>query len=698
MRIEHVILKNFRLYEGENKINFIFSKGKNISLIAGKNGFGKTTFLTSLIWGLYGNLMSQVEDKYRRDIKSAGGYEGYLQTLLNRNAIARYKSNEEGDFSLLVELKLIDVMIPTIPCREVIIRRSYNYNRNQESVQVLIDGEENKLTKTVGYDVFINDFILPREIAKFFFFDAEKIVSLAEAKSKVELRALSKAYSEVLGIKKYEDLRFNLNTLLTKLRREGVKGINEERLQMLVKEESELEELVEQNLIDQRNNREEQELFENRLEEVQEKLVREGNMLTLEQLNELKDRQVKLKDELSNIRKELKRLMDVVPLAMASSKFDDLVIQLNKEMKIKNTSLSKDSLENEFVNLGRSYLDKLKDVVKDDELIMTLKGHLDDLIDFRLNEISHVSVKTSILLDFDDEVTRSIISTNHYVKNSFKEQFERISKREKSIRQELSRIQKKIRNGEARKDNHLANRLRSDKDELDAKLRNLGDKEKTLISEYGSLKLQWDSKKKVLNEYEKNYSLIEVDRKKYAVTESLLAKLNVLIRRIKEEKKFSLQKSIELGLQRLMHKNDFIAKVKVRIEEDVMDVDLLDQQNRVIDKDSLSKGEQQLYATVLLKALVDESGIDFPVFIDSPLQKFDKEHSNRIIEQFYPTISDQVVLFPLLGKELSEEEYNRIKPNLSGVYLISNSSGKSSLETCEIEGLFEQFNSEKYVL
>ena len=63
------------------------------------------------------------------------------------------------------------------------------------------------MTKEVGYEVFINDFVLPREIAKFFFFDAEKVVTLAEAKSVSELRSLSKAYSEVLGIKKYEDLK-----------------------------------------------------------------------------------------------------------------------------------------------------------------------------------------------------------------------------------------------------------------------------------------------------------------------------------------------------------------------------------------------------------------------------------------------------------------------------------------------------------
>ena len=51
-------------------------------------------------------------------------------------------------------------------------------------------------------------------------------------------------------------------------------------------------------------------------------------------------------------------------------------------------------------------------------------------------------------------------------------------------------------------------------------------------------------------------------------------------------------------------------------------------------KEELSKGEQQLYATALLKSLVEESGIDFPVVVDSPLQKFDDRHSINVITKF----------------------------------------------------------------
>ena len=164
------------------------------------------------------------------------------------------------------------------------IKRSFDCKSKKESLKILIDGQENELTKDVGYEVFINDFILPREIAKFFFFDAEKIVTLAEAKSKSELRSLSKAYSEVLGIKKYEDLKLNLNTLLTKLRRGGVSKVNKERLDELIEQDRQISGLIEKNESDQRNIEEEITLYKTRLDAIQEQLIREGNAITLEQL------------------------------------------------------------------------------------------------------------------------------------------------------------------------------------------------------------------------------------------------------------------------------------------------------------------------------------------------------------------------------------------------------------------------------
>ena len=86
---------------------------------------------------------------------------------------------------------------------------------------MLIDGYPSELAREVGQEIFIREFIMPIEIAKFFFFDAEKIVSLADVNTPEQKRKLSKAYSEVLGIKKYEDLKGELEGLQLKIRQES---------------------------------------------------------------------------------------------------------------------------------------------------------------------------------------------------------------------------------------------------------------------------------------------------------------------------------------------------------------------------------------------------------------------------------------------------------------------------------------------
>lgn len=230
MFIKSIILHNYRAYRGHNKVSFQ-PDSKNIFLIAGNNGFGKTTFLTSLVWCLYGKLMADVDEKFRRDINDAQGYKNYARQSLHktlvhavdlyeitpeeRKQIARHGYSVENEYikedaQYYVEIVLSDVFIPSIPCSIITIRRTYDYFLDVESVDVLIDGQVNELAKEVGYDIFINDFILSKDIAKFFFFDAEKIVNIAEVKSIDEKRRLSTAYSEVLGIKKYEDVKRNL--------------------------------------------------------------------------------------------------------------------------------------------------------------------------------------------------------------------------------------------------------------------------------------------------------------------------------------------------------------------------------------------------------------------------------------------------------------------------------------------------------
>ena len=83
MKIKKISLVNYRLYKGVNNINFIDKEGKNIYLVSGQNGFGKTTFLHSLLWCLYGRLMVDIDETIRKDISLRGGYNSFLLYNLN---------------------------------------------------------------------------------------------------------------------------------------------------------------------------------------------------------------------------------------------------------------------------------------------------------------------------------------------------------------------------------------------------------------------------------------------------------------------------------------------------------------------------------------------------------------------------------------------------------------------------------------
>ena len=423
-------------------------------------------------------------------------------------------------------------------------------------------------------------------------------------------------------------------------------------------------------------------------------LFRSG--ITLLELQEFKKERDLFKNESIEIRNKLKKLLELTPIVIAGKKLLSLKNQLDYEHKFHSNILDQKSLIDELKVYSESVLQNID------------KENFDHSIRTKILEIFAATLSEKkrgvdkkengkVLLDYTNEQYRNFEAVFDNINGAFSSQFSSVVQEEKNNRILLSRVQQKIRQAEARKDNPVARKLREEKIKIDTKIELLGAEKNSLIEELGGLKTKLSSNNKVLAEYEKNFKLIDTDRKKYQITENLLEKISAFILKIKEDKKFSLQKSIIFGLKKIMHKKDFIYNVRVNVVDDIMDIDLLDKNGDLIDKDSLSKGEQQLYASALLNALVDESGIKFPVFIDSPLQKFDKYHSKNIIKEFYPAISDQVVLFPLLEKELSELEYEYLKPNVNKVFIIENSNEGSYFKPLANDQLFLHLKQESDV-
>src|SRR5690606_3854531 len=665
MYIKEIELNNFRIYKGVNKINLSPEKDKNVIVVSGKNGFGKTTFLMSLVWCLYGKNMQNVDELYQKEIGDKGGYGKYIGNSLNRLA----KSEGETKFSVSVTFR--DVKIPEITCNEIKITRTYDIVTSaSDKVEVLVDGFQNELIQDLttdgkqdGEEIFIRDFILPIEIAKFFFFDAEKIVSLAEINSPEQRRLLSKAYTEVLGIKKYEDLKDQLELIQDEYRKKSAKGDERKEFNELnANLENKQIEIDENEKIISDLNEEKTEKI-NASNEIQIKLIQEGSLMTLEQLNNLKEEESGLNNKLSLLQDDLKELFDLIPFGLAGETLMEVSTQLTNEKNYRTnkfiqedvgekTNKILDDIEQEKKSFPTAIPTEIRNFYENQIKNLVRKHFFADAPELPSNFVA--------LHDFSDAETNELNGLVNNLKHTFKEVFTRLNDEYSRSKNQLDSIRRKIRDAEKDAEDEYISNLRSEKERLDLRVMSIEKDIYDYKEKIGGLKNDIKTLKQRQEELRKKID----DSRKYSAKEEkaqeVIDRLKGFIKSFKEEKKKSLESNILNELNILMHKKGFIKKVAVDINQsgDDVDINLFNSRNEKIDKGSLSMGERQMYASALLKALVDESDIEFPVFIDSPMQKFDRDHAENVIKEFYPNVSKQVVLFPLIHKELTESEFN----------------------------------------
>lgn len=696
MIIKSIELNNFRIYKGVNKIDLTPDGDHNIVIISGNNGFGKTTFLMSLVWCLYGRQMDTVDDLYKKEIDEKGGYGRYIGNSLNKEA----QRNGETRFS--VSVTFTDVEIPDTTCTEITIIRSYDSAiSTDDELRILIDGRESDLfADRQEEEFFIRDYILPMEIAKFFFFDAEKIVSFAEINTPEQRRELSKAYSQVLGIQKYDTLKKELERLQDDYRKESAKPQDKQNFIDITAKIEKAEESIEEigdRIKDYEDNQVQLQYDFNQL---QEKLIREGDLMSVDRLHELEAKRDNHQRELDEAQDGLKDLYNYIPFGLAGNVVSAVAEQLKQEKIFKQNKVQLEGVEektddilNELDQARRNYqgvIDvKIRNFYEEEIKKLILKHFYSEFDTTRFDGFQ-------ILHDLTDMQSDEFFNLIAKIKES-KTSFEALSHKYSTSKAELYKIEKEIREAQKNAESEYIQELRRKKDGLDNEI-------KQIVLEIGRLTERREQLKEEIKADKQRKEIlskkIDVADKNKAVDDEasrLIHTIQKFLQRFKAEKKKALEQKLEEKLKSFMHKTDFVHKVIVDIQgngEDV-DINLYDKHNKKIDKGNLSMGEKQLFASALLGALVEETQLDFPVFIDSPMQKLDPSHSKNILTKFYPTVSKQVVFFPLLMKELTEDEYSLIKGITSKTYLIQNKQDASHFIEVNPNDLFEAYRGEK---
>jgi len=162
MKINKVKLHNFSSYEGNNEFDFeITDAGKNIVLIGGKNGAGKTSLFTAIKVALYGPL--------------AYGYVGINSHYISKikdliNSKAFQQEVVESEVQLTLQLKI------ERDIRNYVITRKWDYT-NQKLTEEYTVARDGKLLNDQELSYFENYLrsIIPPDLFEFFLFDGEEV-------------------------------------------------------------------------------------------------------------------------------------------------------------------------------------------------------------------------------------------------------------------------------------------------------------------------------------------------------------------------------------------------------------------------------------------------------------------------------------------------------------------------------------------
>ena len=230
MKINKITITNFRQYHGTNVVEFHTETPKNIVLIWGKNGYGKTNLMMSLLWCFYGEDILKIDNTFKREISKDGGYLKYLKASLNWDA----EKESESIFSVEVEINGVEYFQINnaggdITCdinKLCTIRRVFDSHQIQEDFSIDIPELSEEINSSQEMKkMFVNDYLIPLEAAKFIFFDAEKISNWAELSSKDEGVFLSDALSKILGLDIYQALILDLAVYMDLLKKESATSL-----------------------------------------------------------------------------------------------------------------------------------------------------------------------------------------------------------------------------------------------------------------------------------------------------------------------------------------------------------------------------------------------------------------------------------------------------------------------------------------
>jgi DNA sulfur modification protein DndD len=691
MKIKKIKLHNYRQYYGINEIDLNTDSDKNIILIGGMNGYGKTNLLLAFVWCLYGEKISKTDSLFRKKIHKDGNYPKYLKNTLNKDA------RKEGKSKYFVEIEFADIDIPdafnTNSSKNGLctIKRSVDTESLEETLSVSVSGQSDDLLHDEEDKInFINDYLIPLDATKFVFFDAEKIAQMAELSTREEGELMNDALGNILGLDIYENLVDDLQLYSDNLKKEGATGnikdqiidventekLKKAEIQKFEKEIAEHDEEITQlqNKINQYNS-----FITNNI----------GDIDSFQNIDELYKQKIKLEEEISNAEERFTEISELIPFAFVCNLLEETKEHLESQEKFELANKTMGSIDEQSERFVEQLFNR-PEYPPEDDLPFSAKSFYAQKAKKVIKQILSSKDDFEEELPFYHDITNSdkklLEDTFSLIQGRTNKSFEISTKKLIELNNELNETNRKIRRieSETEEDEILDYRDRK----MDAITKCDKHKKEKGVAEFQIKELENDieqlrKNKKVLL---KKSAISKQRQEELDLLNKYVDLLNEFIVQEKEQKADKLSSNILKELRLLMHKlegkdSDFITNVSVKSlpDNEGLKITLYDTDNNPFKKESLSEGEKQLYISSLIKALLNEAIQDFPIVIDTPLGRLDKKHIKNILEHFYPNLANQVILMTT-SSEIPPARKKIIEDQISKSYLLINKNNKTSFK------------------
>jgi DNA sulfur modification protein DndD len=385
-------------------------------------------------------------------------------------------------------------------------------------------------------------------------------------------------------------------------------------------------------------------------------------------------------------------------LAILSGKIEEVVEEIELQSKSKT---DKDAFGETKIKL-ENFIEKLFNKPpepEDGSMSFKNKVFYSDKAQVLLNELFDVPESTNEIefeFDLNNADKELITKSSQLLKQQSKELFETTISEFNTIQLSIIEKEKQLKILDSDLEDETILEIITQKDESERK------KDK-IIAENGALEIQKEKLEKDNVRLNQQLSILLqkssgnlIIRNKISEAKKYIDSLQTFIDNQKRSKKEALANKLLSELQKLMHKmqngdSSFIKDSRIDILPDGkgLKVSILDSEGKEIPKESFSTGEKQIYISCLIKAILSESIQNFPIFIDTPLGRLDHEHIENILKNYYPDLSNQVVLLAT-NNEITPRRFNSIISKVAKSYLIVNENKKSYFKP----GYFQSYENQ----